>query len=143
MEFEKIKKEWIVDEKEYSKTKLLDLISKLNSSCKITKTGQVIISKKIPTRKILKLIISARFIANAADSSILQGIAREELKTYSGLKDKIFVTRINEMLRENFAERMDEKNLRAKNILLIERFLNDLENGRKNRDIKLKGGIRI
>ncbi len=135
MDFEKIKKEWIVNEEEYSKTKLSDLILKLSSSCKITKNGQVIVSKNLSGRKILKFILSARFVANAADSSIPREITREELKAYSGLKDKVFASRLSDMLRENFAEKIDDKNIRAKNILFIERFLNDF----KNENIKMKG----
>jgi hypothetical protein len=120
--FDKVKKEFIVDQEEYSKSQLSKLMSILLNFCKITRDGQVIIMKKIATRKILKLILSARFVAHAADDSIHETITREELKAYSRIKDAVFTTRFNDMLRENFAEKKDNV-IKAKNILLIEQFL--------------------
>ena len=126
--FEKVKKEFIVDQEEYSKSQLSKLMSILLNFCKITKDGQVITMKKIATRKVLKLILSARFIAHAADNSIRETITKEELRAYSGIaKDNVFTARFNDMLRENFAEKK-ENIVKAKNILLIEQFLGGLKN---------------
>lgn len=124
--FEKIKKDFIVDEEEYSKDKLSSLMSKLSSFCKITKDGQVILMKKVSTRKMLKLILSARFIANAVNKSILPEVGKDELKAYSSMKNDVFNTRFNEILRENFAEKKNDK-LKSKNILLVEQFLENLK----------------
>ncbi len=127
MEFEKTKKEFIIDQEEYSKSKLSELMTMMISFCKVTKDGQVVILEKVPTRKVLKLIVSARFIAHAAESSISETVTREELKAYSGMKDAVFLVRFSEMLRENFAEEKDKK-VKAKNIVLIEQFLRSLKN---------------
>jgi hypothetical protein len=127
MEFEKTKKEFIIDQDEYSKSKLSELMGMMLNFCKVTKDGQVVILEKVPTRKAIKLIVSARFVAHAAEASISETITREELKAYSGIKDAVFLARFNEMLRENFAEEKD-KRIKAKNILLIEQFLRSLKN---------------
>ena len=127
--FERLKKEFIVDQEEHSKQQLTSLMSLLLPLCKVTKDGQVVITEKIPTRKILKLILSARFIAHVADKSIQMGLSREELKAYSSMRDNVFTTRLNELLRENFADERDDEKIYAKNILLIEQFLKTMKNG--------------
>lgn len=126
MEFEKTKKEFIVDEEEYSKGQLSLLMSQLLKFCKVTKNGQVMVIKKVSTRKILKLILSAKFIAHKADKTIVGNVTREELKVYSGMKDNVFTARFNELLKENFVDKKENK-LSAKNILLVEQFLQSLK----------------
>ncbi len=132
MEFDKLKREFIVDQEEYSKSQLSELMNILLKFCKVTLDGQVIITKGISTRKVLKLILSARFIAHAANDKISEYLKREELKAYSGIgKDMVFTVRFNELLRDNFADKKDEK-IKAKNILLVERFLKEIEEKYKN-----------
>lgn len=120
--FDKAVNNFIVDEEEYSKEKITPLIEILSKFCKITKKGDVFPLKDIPTRKILKLILSARLVAHFVDKNISAEMSREELKAYSMMKNEVFTTRFNEMLRENFAEEKN-KNFSAKNILLVEQFL--------------------
>ena len=132
MDFEKIKKEFIVDEEEYSREKLSSLMITLSSFCKITKDGQVIILQAVPTRKILKLIICARFVAHEVNKEIDQFVTKQDLRVYSSLKDNVFIARFNEMLKENFAEKKGET-FKVKNILFVEKFLNELINGKKEK----------
>ena len=93
---------------------------------RVGKDGQVIIIKNVSTRKTLPLILSARFIANKVDKNIKEHLSREELSTYSLLKKDVFVARFNEIIRDGFVERNDDE-IKVRNILLIERFLENFE----------------
>jgi len=132
-DFDRLKKDFIVDQEEHTKEKLASLMALLLPLCKVTKDGQVVITEKIPTRKVLKLILSARFIAHVAQDSISAEVSKEELKAYSAMRENVLNTRLNELLRENFAEKK-ENAIKAKNILLIEQFLRGLkENGQEKK----------
>ena len=84
MDYEKIKKEFIVNSKEYSKEKLSELMGKLVNFAKVGDKGEVVVLKKIPTRKILKLIISAKFIAHEVENSIPADVSKRDWKLTSG-----------------------------------------------------------
>jgi len=127
-DFETAKKNFIIDQEEYSRPKLTELMNKLYKWVKVTKEGQLILLKKIPTRKVLRLLISARFIAHLASSEISVGLSKEELKAYSRLQDNVFSTRLSETFRDKFAEEKDGL-IQIKNIFLIEQFLGVLKDG--------------
>jgi hypothetical protein len=93
---------------------------------RVGKDGQVVIIKKIPARKVLALILSARFVANKVDKKIGEGLKREELKNYSYLDSAIFNARFHDLIKEGFVEK-DKEPIKAKNILLVERFLEQLK----------------
>jgi len=120
--FSQIKNQFIVDEAEYPQEKISHLMEIMLKFLRVSKDGQVVVVKSVPTRKILQLILSARFIANKVDKSIKEEISKEELLTYSYLKKDVFTARFNEILREGFSEKNGDA-LKAKNILLVERFL--------------------
>lgn len=123
--FEQVKNQFIVDEAEYPKEKLVHLMEIMLKFLRISKGGQVVIVKNVPTRKILPLILCSRFIANKVDKKIKESLSREELLTYSYLKKEVFNARFNELIRENFAKKEGD-NVKAANILMVERFLEKL-----------------
>lgn len=129
--FGDLKEGFIVDKEEYSKEKVKGLVEIVSSFCKVTKKGEVFILKKVSTRKVLKLILGARFIAHILDNSIPEEVSRKELEAYSNMKKKVFIARFNEMLRENFAEKEENSKLKAKNILVLEQFLEQLKEKQK------------
>jgi len=133
MDFEKIKKEFIVNPKEYSKEKLANLMSSLLEFVRVGNKGEVVVVRKVPSRKILKLILSARYVAHEAEDAISPDVSRTELESYSGLKKPVFSARISEVQREGFADKKGDV-IRAKNILLIEKFVQELKssNGKRN-----------
>ncbi len=124
--FEDIKNKFIVDEAKYPKEKLTSLMNVLFNFVRVSKDGQVVVVKQVPTRKVLPLILSARFIANKVENEIDEWMTRDELMEYSYLKKEVFTARFNELLREGMGDKKDEK-IKAKNILLVERFLKQLE----------------
>ncbi len=123
--FEEIKKRFIIDEAEYPPEKLEHLIKIMLNFVRVSKDGQVVIIKNVPTRKILPLILSARFVANKVEKNIKESIEREELKNYSYLDKMVFNARFADLKKEGFIEK-DKEPLKAKNILLVERFLEKL-----------------
>jgi len=130
MEFEKAKKDFIINSKEYTKENLTKLMQAISNFAKVGEDGEVVIIKKISTRKVLKLILAARFVAHEVEDSISSDVSKNELETYSGLKKPIFIARYNEILREGFAKK-DGESFKAKNILLVEKFLSELGGGLK------------
>ena len=64
-------------------------------------------------------------------NAVFSKMSKKELETYSRLKKAVFTARFNEMLREGFASEEGDS-FKARNILLVERFLNELEKGKKN-----------
>lgn len=127
-EFNKSKREFIVDEEKYSQRQLSQAMAILIPLCKVTKDGQVFLLREVSTRKRLKLILSAVFVANAVVKGIRSELTREELKAYSGMKDNVFAVRYSELTKEIFVETR-EGNVRARNILLVEQFLEGMKNG--------------
>ena len=123
--FDDLKNQFIVDTAEYPKEKLSKMMQIMLKFVKVSKDGQVVLMQDIPTRKVLYLILSARFVANKIDKSIKQEVGRDELFTYSYLKKEVFTARFNELVRDGFAEKKDD-HVQAKNILLVERFLEKL-----------------
>lgn len=128
--FEEIKNRFIVDEAEYPQEKFAELMEIMLEYLRISKDGQVVIVKTVPTRKILSLILSARFVANKVDKQIPDDVTKDELLNYSYLQKEVFSARFSELLREGFAD-LSQNKVKAKNILLVERFLKHLNGEQK------------
>lgn len=140
-DFEEIKEKFIVDEAEYPKEKIAELMEIMLKYLRVSKGGQVVIIKSVPGRKTLQLILSARLIASKVDEAIGQEISREELLNYSYLSKDVFRTRFNELLKDGFAEKKGD-NIKAKNILLVERFLKNLKSTSVEREMTKKPSLK-
>ena len=124
--FTDIKNKFIVDQAQYPEEKLSRLMEIMLKYLRVSKEGQVVIIKNVSTRKILPLILSARFIANKVDKEIKELITKDELLAYSLLQKEVFRSRFSELSKEGFAESSD-KGVKSRNILLVERFLEKLD----------------
>jgi len=128
--FRETKSKFIVDEATYPQDKLTRLMGLMLKFLRVAKDGQVVIIKNVPSRKILQLILSSRFIANKVENNIKEELTKEELLAYSCLKKEVFNTRFSELLKDGFVDKKDNA-VKAKNILLVERFLEKLGESEK------------
>lgn len=104
---DELKKQFIVDEKEYSKEKIPEQIRKVLRYCKVSKEGKVLLEKNnFGLRDNLKLILIARFLASKVDESISSEMTIDEIfaSVGSGNKESM-ITRMKEIIDEHAATR--------------------------------------
>lgn len=134
-EFEELKNQLIVDEEEFPKDRLNPLMEILVEFTRITKEGKIILVKQVPSRKVLPLILSARFIAHKLNKEIPDIVSKDELLSYSFLKNNVFNTRLGELIRDGTANK-ENNSFKIKNIFIAEGFLKELKDKSKKFLIK-------
>lgn len=130
MSIEELKKQFIVDD-DALKTRLEPLVAKALNHCRISKSGEVIITNQnLSARDQVMLILSARAIASQLDSAISADVAVADLAKSTGLPTDQIRARARDIIGLKLAvspKRGDYRAIPHK----IEAFLDSLAQSRK------------
>ncbi len=122
-ELDDLRKDFIVDHKEYDEVNTKEMLKKVTKHAKVSKEGKVfLLSKDAIAEKRLKMILVARFLANKLHAEISPQVSVEELAEYASLEKKQTAARMAEIVKDNFAKR-DSKGVFSVMPFQIERFL--------------------
>jgi len=133
MSIEDLKKQFIVDD-DALKTRLEPLITKALNYCRISKSGEVLITNsKLSAKDQIMLTLSARAIASQLDSAISANVAVADLHKSTGLPTNQIRARANEIVAAKLATSPQAGEFRAIPHK-IEAFLDGLAGPRGNKD---------
>ena len=127
-EFEKIKKDFIVDQNAYDIENVPEQIKRLLNFAKVGTGGKVFIeSHNLTSDAQLRVVLIARFLANKLQEEIKQEVSIEELSQYTHLDKDQVRARMSAIVREKFAER------KGKGVFVvlpfrIKKFMEELSN---------------
>ncbi|RLF57925.1 MAG: hypothetical protein DRN25_05815, partial [Thermoplasmata archaeon] len=84
-DIEELKSKWIIDENTFDERKITRYVKQLMKYCKITKTGEIVLTElgeKFKLKDRIKLALVARFIASKLDKSINPLLSARDISNF-------------------------------------------------------------
>lgn len=103
MSLDELKKKFIVSD-DILKSRIESLIEKALGHCAVTRNGLVhITDNTLPARDKIKLVLVARALASQLDPQFSAEVSVSDLVKSTGIEPKQLSARINEVVKERFA----------------------------------------
>jgi hypothetical protein len=128
-ELEKLKVEWIIEEKEFDKRKLECLVKRLMPFCKITNSGEIDlteIGENLSLKEKVMLALVARFIAHRLDDYILEEVSLDEIPGFFSVDNVQVRARLKDLKDEKLAV-LVKRGVYKANPIRIEKYLDEIK----------------
>ena len=124
---EVLRRQLIIEEDKYEIEKLTQQVGMVSGYCKVSKSGQVLISAKdLPDKKKVGLVLFARHIGHKLETEIPEEVQGDEIASYLPGVDSIGVEKpVNELIDAGLVYRTGSGTYRA-NPKRIQDFLDSL-----------------